>query len=311
MATAKRLQILLSTYNGERYLSEQIESYIAMERYDECCVFIRDDGSTDGTREILKEYEDRPEFRIVYGENIGIIESYRWLLENCDPSCDYYAFSDQDDVWMPKKADLAISALDSCPREEKLLFASVSRLTDGELNGIGFSQRPTRGISYYNAMVQNVLPGHTQVFNRALLDSLLTRKCTDAHAIDWWLYLLAGALGRIVFCEEHTVLHRQHGDNAVGYKTGYINMLRRRLRYIKEGKGNAISKQLKLFYEQYKDEMPEEYRTETENYLNGLRSVRHRFRYLKHRRIFRQKKSEDRKFCMLYLLGKYNLPKDI
>ncbi len=307
METGKRLQILLSTYNGEAYLREQLESYLTMERFQECCVLIRDDGSTDATQEILREYEKRPDFRIVYGENIGIIRSYSWLMENSDDGCEYFALSDQDDVWMKQKVAAAMDALDRYPREEKLLFASISRLVDENLNGIGFSQEPVKGMSYYNAMVQNVLPGHTQVFNKALRDSVLSHDCSEAHAIDWWLYLVASAVGRIAFCPEYTVLHRQHGCNAVGYKQGAWTTLKRRLNYIRDGKGNAISRQLKLFLEQYGSELSKEYRGETQAYLDGVKTVISRVRYLRHRSVFRQKRSENWKFCVLYLLGKYNV----
>lgn len=309
MQTAKKdLQILLSTYNGERYLREQLESFLALEEFSRCCVLIRDDGSSDGTRDILEEYKKRDDFQIVYGENLGWIGSYQWLIQHSDSSCSYFAFSDQDDVWKSDKIRKALALLDACPADRMVLFASRSCVTDEQLNPIGMSIDPQRGVSYYNAMVQNVLPGHTQVFNRVLRDSIVRDGFAQAEGVDWWIYLLGSALGSVVFEPSYTVLHRQHGDNAVGYQLGFWGSLRKKLRYIRQGKGNAISRQIQAFYGFYQNEMPEEYRQETAQYLAGLHSFPARLHYLHVCRVYRQKRSDDWKFRILYLLGKYDLP---
>jgi glycosyltransferase involved in cell wall biosynthesis len=307
MGTDKKIQILLSTYNGDKFLKQQIESIFAMEHFSDCCLLIRDDGSTDGTRDILHRYEQFPEVQVEYGENIGVIKSYQWLIRNSYSSCKYFAFCDQDDIWVPKKITIALSALDRLPESRMLLFASRSSITDENLNIIGISIQPVRGISYYNAMVQNVLPGHTQIFNRKLRDSLIEHECDGIHAIDWWLYLVASAMGKVEFSEECTVLHRQHGDNAVGYKLGTIENLNKKLRYIRQGKGNAVSIQLEAFLKTYMKQLPDDYREETEQYLCGLNSVAGRLSYLKKCKLFRQRHSEDLMFRLMYLIGKYNV----
>ena len=81
METGKRIQILLSTYNGERYLREQLDSFIKQDNYSEIKILIRDDGSEDGTAEILREYEDKEGFEILYGLHVGITSSYKLLLQ--------------------------------------------------------------------------------------------------------------------------------------------------------------------------------------------------------------------------------------
>lgn len=308
--TGKRIQILLSTYNGERYLREQLDSFLAMEEYAQCCVLIRDDGSTDGTQDILREYNRREEFEVVFGENLGWIGSYQWLTQHSDSRCDYFAFSDQDDVWLPDKVKRALTLLDACPPDKMALFASRSCVTDETLRPIGESTDPVRGVSYYNAMVQNVLPGHTQIFNRVLRDSIVRYGFARAEGVDWWIYLLGSALGTVVFEPACTVLHRQHGDNTVGYQRGFWRGLRKKLRYIRQGKGNSISCQIQAFYSFYGPEMPEEYRQETERYLAGLHALPDRMRYLRFCRVYRQDRSDDWKFRFLYLLGKYDLPRD-
>jgi len=308
METGKRVQILLSTYNGEKYLREQLDSYLAMEDFDQCAVLIRDDGSTDHTCEILSEYAEREKFQIVYGENLGWIGSYQWLIQHSDPMCRYFAFSDQDDIWLPDKMKKALALLDNCPPGQMALFASRSCVTDENLKPLGESIAPVRGVSYYNAMVQNVLPGHTQVFNCVLRDSIVQYGFAQAVGVDWWIYLLGSALGTVAFEPSCTVLHRQHGNNTVGYQLGFWGSLRKKLRYIRQGKGNSISFQIQSFYLFYYEQMPEEYRQETERYLEGLKSLPARLRYLTSCRVYRQEWQDDWKFRLLYLLGKYNLP---
>lgn len=305
--TDKNVQILLSTYNGEAFLREQLDSYLNLEGFENCCVLIRDDGSTDDTRQILKEYADRHGFQVEYGENLGTTKSYEWLIRHSSCKCDFFALSDQDDVWLPNKISDAITCMEKIPMQIPILFATRSCITDRELHPIGYSILPKRGISFYNAMVQNVLPGHTQVLNRSLKNLLSERGLTGAHVVDWWIYLTASATGEVVYSDIPTVLHRQHGNNSVGYGLGILQSIHKKIKYVIQGKGNAISLQLNEFLQKYGDILPTEYRTELERYLCGLHGPLRRLDYLRHSRVFRQKITEDKLFYILYLLGKYNI----
>lgn len=309
MGTGKRLQILLSTYNGERYLREQLDSFVAQTMFEQVSVLVRDDGSTDGTVKILREYQDRYGFEVILGENLGVTESMWTLLHNSDASCDYFAFSDQDDVWLPHKLELACSTLEKQDVVLPLLFASKSRIVDETLQYLGSSVEVRRDVCYYNAMVQNVTPGHTQVFNRVIRDSLLGKGQENIHVIDWWLYLVASGTGKVLFADEETVLHRQHGNNAVGYETNVFKKILNRLRSVRAKKGNAISLQLSAFYDRYADQMPSEYRAETEAYFANMDSISGRLRYVTSCRAFRQERVENWVFKVLYILGKYKNPK--
>ena len=95
-----RVQILLSTYNGEKFLEEQLESILNQKGDFLLKILVRDDGSRDGTLEILEKYSKKIEMQIIRGENIGVNNSLRELFMNCDIDCDYFAISDQDDVWL-------------------------------------------------------------------------------------------------------------------------------------------------------------------------------------------------------------------
>ena len=220
MATDNPLiQILLSTYNGEKYLKEQLDSFLALDNFEACSVLIRDDGSTDGTKEILREYERLDQFVVCYGENCGVSKSYWWLLEHSDRICEYFAFSDQDDVWLPNKLTIAIQKIESCSNPEiPTLFASRSLIVNEQLVPIGKSILPLYGLSFFTAMVQNMCPGHTQVMNRKLCDWLQRGDISRDHALDWWTYLITSGNGQVVFSYEFTVIHRMHNNIAVCYK---------------------------------------------------------------------------------------------
>lgn len=307
MQTGKRVQILLSTYNGERYLREQLDSYLAMEGFSQCCVLIRDDGSTDGTQEILSEYAKRDDFKIVYGDNVGITDSYMWLLKHCNLGCEFFCLSDQDDVWLPQKVQKSLAALEQENAAVALLSASQTCITDAELNQVQLSENPVRGVSFYNAIAQNVLSGHTQMLNRTMVELLVERGCSDVNVIDWWIYLVAAGVGKIVFLPGYTVLHRQHGGNAVGMKTDVFSQTIKRLRSIWAGNGNALSKQLMSFYNRYRDILPDEYRREAERFLEGTKSLKTRISYVRNCRAYRHVKAEDFVFRALYVLGEYNI----
>lgn len=307
MDAGKKIQILLSTYNGEKYLRAQLDSFVALEEFELCTVLIRDDGSNDGTRDILQEYASKYDFQIVFGENIGFIRSYQWLIHNSDAQCDYFALSDQDDVWAANKISVAYESLCSHSGNQPVLFASRSCIVDEGLNYIGKSVFPRHGVHFYNAMVQNVLPGHTQVFNRSLRESLLTHDFSKAHGIDWWIYLVASSFGKIVYCEDCTVYHRQHGDNAVGYQINFWGNFKRRLMYIRQKKGNAIALQLQAFYQAYGNELPQDYHQELESFLTALPHFYTRLNYLLRAKFFRQRTYENSMVYILYLFGKYKI----
>ena len=307
METGKCVQILLSTYNGEKYLKDQLNSFFELEEFEKCKILIRDDGSIDGTRVILQQYEKYDQFDIVYGENMGITASYLWLMEHSDKSCRYFALSDQDDIWLPNKISLAMSVLNGKDNTEPVLYGTLSHIVDEDLKPICDMPIPRRPVTYYNAMIQNVLPGHTQMLNRAMLELIIRHEAREVHVIDWWFYLAGSAVGEIVFLPEYTVLHRLHTTNAVGGNSGFFKSILRRIGYIRAGKGNALSKQLNAFYQIYRAEMPEEYCKETEKFLTQQQNMMTRLRYIMSCKAYRQSINDNFAFRCLYLIGKYKI----
>ncbi len=305
----KKIQILLSTYNGQNHLREQLDSYLSLENYEDCSVIIRDDGSTDSTREILREYSEKHGWAVIYGENIGLNASLHELIQLCDNECEYFSFSDQDDVWLPDKLSRATAWLDKADKGEPCLYSACSHITDDELKIKGKTVVAKRPLTFYNAMIQNACVGHTQVCNRALLDILKPYFSDDMDVHDSWVYLVATAFGRAHYDRARTTLYRQHGNNAIGYETGPIKNFFKRLKRLKSGKSRRYSYQLRAFCELYGDKIPAEYRKEAKRYFKNQRNFFTRLGYIFTTKMYRQTFSEGIVFRLMYLFGRYNFKK--
>lgn len=299
------IQILLSTFNGEAYLCAQLNSFLELQAKHSIKVLIRDDGSNDGTIQILKQYRENFGFELLFGENLGVNQSILELLKYCDPKCDYYALSDQDDIWLPKKFEIGLNALVGQNPKIPALFGSCSQLVDAEGNPIGTTLEPSRTPCFYNAMIQNVIPGHTQIFNHSLMELLQKTKNIGINVIDWWIYLLASGTGKVFFTKEFTVLHRQHGGNTVGYEQRFFHLLLIRLTRLMRGEPKKVSMQLQSFHQQYADMLYPEYSCEILKFLDNQKNLYSRIKYLLTKNACRQSKRETLIFCGLYLIGAY------
>lgn len=302
----KKIQILLSTYNGEQYISEQLDSYLSLDNYADVKVLVRDDGSTDTTREILERYRDAYGFEVIFGENIGLNASLHELLLRADRECEYFAFSDQDDVWLPNKLSRAVSAL-SEHSGEYVLYCACSTLVDEALQPTGHTLIPKKPPSFYNAMVQNVAIGHTQVFGRGILELLCREFSSDMVITDHWSYLLSSGVGEVIYDDCETTLYRQHGNNVIGYGHGFVSTLSTRIKRVLKGKPKENTRQLTAFLLCYSDVIKEEYRAELEKFLSSQKNVFKRFVYFFKTRAYRQTALETLIFRLMYLFGRYKI----
>ena len=306
----KKIQILLSTYNGEKHVREQLESYVNLDNFEDVKVLIRDDGSTDGTREILNEYKQRYGFEIIEGENIGLNASMHYLVQSCDLSCKYFSFSDQDDVWLPDKLSRAVEMLDSLDGSVPCLYSACSSITNDALEIKGKTLVPKRKLSFYNSMIQNVCVGHTQVCNVELIKLLREHFSDDIYVHDSWVYTVATAFGMAVYDKARITLYRQHGNNAIGYDVSPFKNFIKRLKRLKSGKSRRYSYQLRAFYDLYGEKIPEEYRTEMDKYFKKQKSFFTRLGYTLTTKMYRQTWTENIVFRFMYLFGRYNLRKE-
>ena len=194
----ERVQVLLSAYNGEKYIKKQIES-ILNQKEVEVSLLIRDDGSSDKTIEIIGKLADENRNITFYkGENLGPARSFMDLLNKSD-EVSYYAFADQDDVWEPKKL---ISAINKLKEENKPeLYMSALEIVDEELNPIEIKQ-VTGNFCFEGAMIKNFATGCTLVLNKKLRDVIKSYNPTYLIMHDSWITRVCYAIGGNVIIDE-------------------------------------------------------------------------------------------------------------
>jgi glycosyltransferase involved in cell wall biosynthesis len=229
------IDILLATYNGEKYIKEQLESLLAQSERD-FVVNICDDCSTDRTVEILRHYVKRYPDRIkliVNEKNSGSAAfSFFKLLHRAKG--DYVMFCDQDDVWLEDKVKLSLEKIKEAEREYgsniPILLHTDLTVVDEGLNVkarsmFALQHLDSEKIAVNNLAVQNIVTGCTMMLNRALADRL-THIPVSVPVHDWWIALYTACCGKIVFCDEPTLLYRQHSSNVCGAQNmadmGYV-----------------------------------------------------------------------------------------
>lgn len=221
--------ILMATYNGEKYIEEQITSIIS-QTYENWILFIRDDDSQDGTINVIKKYQELYPGKIVLVDEInehagGAKKNFALLHEWVSSAYkfNYFMFCDQDDYWLPGKIEQAITRMKA--EEEKcarpILIHTDLIVVDDKLDEIDKSYVHYRsinaGVKQLNRLlIQNNVTGCTMFWNKEL-NSLIGDMNEDRIVMhDWWIALIASTLGDIIFIDTPQIMYRQHGNNVVG-----------------------------------------------------------------------------------------------
>lgn len=220
-----KVAILMATYNGEAYLLEQLHS-IAEQDMPSWSLFVSDDGSSDGTKSLLASFAhqfSRHEIQIFDGPRKGFAKNFLSLVCNPDIQAKFFAYADQDDVWVADKLSRAVEWLQKIPLQTPALYCSRTVYVDEELNHIASSPDYDRPAIFANALVQNIASGNTMVFNQAARKLIQDAgKDIDIPLHDWWTYMLTtGADGVVHFDKNPTVLYRQHHSNLWGMNAGW------------------------------------------------------------------------------------------
>jgi glycosyltransferase involved in cell wall biosynthesis len=227
--------ILLCTYNGARFLGEQLDSLEA-QTHQNWVVIASDDGSSDQTLEILRQYQAKWPSRkltIRSGPQKGFCQNFLSLA--CDPRirADYYAFCDHDDVWLPEKLDVAVENISSNQKMDvPYLYCGRTKYVTEKLKPCGMSPLFVFPPSFRNALVQSIAGGNTMVFNHSAKWLLEKVGSVDVPSHDWWMYQLVSGVEGIVFYDRKPyVLYRQHefalvgGNNSFPAKMERVSML--------------------------------------------------------------------------------------
>ena len=219
----EKVDVLLATYNGEKYLKEQIDS-ILEQTYSDFRLLISDDGSTDDTRKILEEYKNKDSrIQVFFQEsNLGVVKNFEFLLKKVESA--YYMFSDQDDIWKAEKIEKSLNKIenDNCD-----LVYSDLEVVDEKLNVTYESYWKLKGIynkikkynNFESLYLNNFVTGCTIISKKELIDTYLPLPNTSKYVLhDYWISLILSQNGKIDYIEEPLIKYRQHKNNKVGSK---------------------------------------------------------------------------------------------
>lgn len=213
-----KVAILMSTYNGEKYLDEQILSIIN-QTYKNWHLYIRDDGSSDNTINIIRKYTRRDKRISLYNdhENVGVVKSFMILLRNTNAN--YYMFSDQDDYWLNDKVEATMHKALKYENTVPMCIYTNYKPVDRELNSIS-REKGLEFVSnnFLDIIFTNYVTGCTLMLNNELksLIKFETLNYNKVYMHDWWIAMIAAKFGKLIYLDKVTLLYRQHGDNVVG-----------------------------------------------------------------------------------------------
>jgi glycosyltransferase involved in cell wall biosynthesis len=296
--------ILLSTYNGEKFLRELLDSLLS-QSYGNYEIRVRDDGSTDKTRDILSEYSSKYQNIVLrHGSNIGVARSFFDLLENAGDDCTYFAFCDQDDVWMGSKLEKAITMLNNCSQIEPAMYCSNYILCDEKMNLL--KDPPSNNHikpSFSNALLENIAAGCTTVMNKNARSLILKQRPKGFFAHDWWFYLVVSAFGQVIYDPTPTLYYRQHASNVVGAKASMLMKWKSRLsRYLVDAQEGVVIRQTQEFEEIYGTMLKNENKNILSNFLTDQNSIIRRCKYALFGPARRQSLIDNIIFKLLYIL---------
>lgn len=230
----KKVQVLLSSYNGQKYIREQLDSIINQKGVEVHCL-VRDDGSIDNTVDILREYQKEYEnLEVCIEDNIGYKASFMKLL-NMSGEFDFYAFSDQDDVWKDDKLLKAIEKIGELEVDSAVMYCSNCFVVDTELNHLQMLHTKEKIIPSSNvkALVQGFAHGCTMVLNSSARNLIVRYKTEQEYAHDFWIPIVIFFTGKVIYDENSYILYRQHDNNVFGNESSFKKIMGLRRQQLK------------------------------------------------------------------------------
>ncbi|HFE8494410.1 MULTISPECIES: glycosyltransferase family 2 protein [Raoultella] len=280
----KKIEVLLATYNGEKFVREQI--YSVLNNFDkisgyECKILVSDDKSTDKTVQIIKSLQEQePRILFLDGEKKGGVRSnFYYLLEHAD--ADYVFFCDQDDLWLPDKISVFLERFKSeeVSYNGPILVHSDLCVADANLSPINVSmfdyQKINKNPSFVELIVSNSVTGCVMACNRELIEGVKKSQIQNSIMHDWYIGLYASAFGRILFIEKSFILYRQHGGNQVGAKSFLIKdifNLKGLRGKVKNASDSVIKtkKQAELFFSDFNEKLDKANKDILNSYISSF-----------------------------------------
>ena len=238
-----QVAVLLCSHNGEKYIEEQINTILNQKKSIK--LYISDDNSTDKTLKIIKEIKKKNDkIKKIYTGRYGSpSKNFLFLINKVPKKYDYYAFSDQDDLWKLNKISIAVNKLKS----KYDIYGSRTILVDKKKNIIGksplFKKKPT----FNNAILQNIAGGNTMVCTRKIILEIKKLKIKNVPSHDWLIYLYGTFRGYKYYYDKNPyIYYRQHEENQVGSNVGLLKQLKRIIMTLKGNYKNWNNVNIKI-----------------------------------------------------------------
>lgn len=274
----KKVAVVMSTYNGAKYVKEQLDS-ILNQTYKNIDIVIRDDGSKDNTVNIIESYQKKySNIKLITGKNLGFIKSFFELLRLVE--ADYYAYADQDDVWMQNKIELAVEELNKLDDSKPNLAFGNSDYYDENMNLLNEGEKH-RKFNFRRALFACVTQGMTMTINKTTRDMIVKNPPKTCFFHDWWTYLICIGMGNVAYSDTTVVKYRRMKTNATVEGQGYIRLFIWRIKNLLMNDGiKDIKRQMINYKNTYYDELSDEnkkvldlFSKEKYNFFRALRKT--------------------------------------
>lgn len=268
----KTITVVMSAYNGSRYIVQQLDSIFAQKGVDVTC-FVRDDGSKDDTLQVLEKYQKGlPKGKMIFvrGENVGWERSFLLALRDA-PQSEYYAFADQDDIWFVDKLQSGIKVMESvCDVDKPLMYHCNKLSVNEELKPFSHQVRRTpQPLNRQNAMIQEYAQGCSIIMNEKARKLVLHYVPHAKLAHDFWCGLVCYLFGKVIYDNAPRFYHISHGNNASGEGHTLGSWY---------GRLKSFSKKGNIYYSPY-DDLIEGYNnllsTEDKRFIEKVKNYRH------------------------------------
>lgn len=266
-----KVNILLSTYNGEQNMKRQLDSLVN-QTYKDFRLYVRDDGSVDNSVRILQSYEHELDMEILQGENIGFVKSFMYLLQYAEEG-EYWAFCDQDDWWDEDKILKAVEWLETQEQRVPLLYHSAYEIVDSATDKRDIFYFKEEGYNFCRSITENHFSGFSMVINRTMRDKMLKGNMDEIDFHDWWAAMIVTAFGKFKSDEQILARYYRYSESVTRITIG--NKVRWFIRMLKSK--SDIRKRSEEFYRVFGNELS----------------------------------PKDRKIVELFVMEKYNLKKSI
>lgn len=274
MPSTPSLAVVMSTYNGAAHVAEQLDSILAQDAPN-VDIYVRDDGSSDNTVEILHTYEQKGQITLWAEPNAGVVGSFIDGITRVADRYDFVALCDQDDVWHPDKLSRALAVLAEHDQSIPQLYCAEYIYCDQDMNPGDRSHLNRIGVTFATMLYENMVSGNTTVMNQTMARMIAKAGTTGVYTHDWWMGLIATALGELTFDNFTCLDYRRTGSNVSPSGTGGVKLFLYRVRtFFQKGELSRVTEQLERLEELYADQMPADRRALLERFLRRGRLVK-------------------------------------